>query len=253
VFGPKGTVISDCDFAGPGFAVYNGGATGTTFGTRLENCRIKGWGVCAVFLNGGEQIINCSIVQDDMNLWGHRSSHGLYIHSGCKDVLVQDTLIQNARYYGAQIWGKDEGTTSTNIRFERVTFKNCMAGLTVQQISPTSARAGNIVVKDCQFLGTYSSPALGIKQGDGVQVTGNLFDGSAGAGIQLGVWASYEPGFSISNATISGNVVRNCDKGIWAQASNGGTFNNVTVSGNTVTNCNTPIDLREAPGVTFIP
>ena len=68
---------------------------------------MNGWGTVAIFCNGGEQITNCSLVQDDPHLNTDRpySSHGIYIHSGCTHVRVADTLIQNVRFYGAQVWG----------------------------------------------------------------------------------------------------------------------------------------------------
>src|SRR3954453_8521684 len=49
VFGPRGTVVKDCDFDGPDSAVFDAGKIGTTFGTRLENCRVHGWGSVAIF------------------------------------------------------------------------------------------------------------------------------------------------------------------------------------------------------------
>ena len=81
----------------------------------------------------------------------------------------------------------------------------------------------------------------------------NLIDGSVGAGLQLGVWAPYEPNFSITDLQASGNIIRNCDRGIWAQASNGGTFSNVSLTGNTVSDCRLLVDLAEAPGVSYMP
>ena len=105
-------------------------------------------------------------------------------------------------------------------------------------------------IEGCSFLNTYNGPALSIKQGDGVQVLNNLFDGGS-VGLQLGVWAPYEPGFSITNLQASGNVIRNFQTGIWGLASNGGRFVNVRLSRNTVTNCKRPVDLSGALGITY--
>lgn len=244
------TVVSDCDFEGAGYAVFNGGGT---YGTKIDNIRVKGWGTVAIYCNGGEQITNCSLVQDDPRQHGQFSSHGIYIHSGAKDVLVADTLIEKARYYGAQIYGNDIGTVTSNVRFERVIFKDCYSGLTIQQGDIGAALAKDILIKDCSFLGTYTSPALGIKQGDGIQVLNNVIDGTPGVGFQLGAWAPYEPGYSVNNLVAKGNVIRNCDIGIWAQASWGGTFSNVQLSENTITGCRLPLNLSEAPGVSYSP
>ena len=167
VYGPKGTVIDNCDFQGCGYCVYDGGDTGTTYGTKIQNCRVNGWGTVAIFCNGGEQITNCSLVQDDPNLNGARSSHGIYIHSGCTDVLVQDTLIENVRKYGAQVWGKVTDTVTSGVTFERVTFRNCLSALTIQQLTPDTARAKGILIENCSFFNSYGGPALSIKQGDG--------------------------------------------------------------------------------------
>jgi hypothetical protein len=125
--------------------------------------------------------------------------------------------------------------------------------LTIQNGAVDAAMAKDVVIKDCSFLGTYTSPVIGVKQGDGVQILNNLIDGSAGVGLQLGAWAEYEPNYSIDNLVATGNVIRNCDKGIWAQASWGGKFNNVRLEGNTVTDCRVPIDIGEAPEIVLAP
>lgn len=73
------------------------------------------------------------------------------------------------------------------------------------------------------------------------------------AGLQLGVWAPDEPGFSISRLRASGNVLRNCGRGIWALASNGRHFTAVTLSGSTVTRCQKPVDLSGASEISLTP
>jgi hypothetical protein len=252
LFGPKKTLIEECDFFGPGCAVFNAGVVGTTYGTRILNCRVHGWGSVAIFCNGGEQILNCQLVQDDPDLNGERSSHGFYIHSGCTDVLVQDTLIQNARKYAAQVYGEQVGTTTARIQFRRVTVKDCANGLTIQQSQPSAARAQEVRIEGCTISGTYAGPALSVKQGDGIEILDNVIDGGS-VGLQLGVWAPYEPGFSIVGLRASGNVIKNCGTGIWALASNGGKFENVTVLGNRISRCLRSVNLSGAPGVSYTP
>ena len=109
-----------------------------------------------------------------------------------------------------------------------------------------------MLIEGCRFLNTYDGPALSIKQGDGVQVLNNLFDGGS-IGLQLGVWAPYEPGFSITNLQASGNVLRNFQTGIWALASNGGRFINVRLFRNSVTRCKRPVDLSGARSISYSP
>jgi hypothetical protein len=252
IFGPKGTVVQDCDFIGCGFAVNDAGDTGTTYGTRLENCRLKGWGKVGMFCNGGEQILQCSFVQDDPDLYDEHSSHGLYIHSGCTHILVQDTLIQNARKYTAQLYGRNLDVISQDIVFRNCTFKDCANGITIQGEQATAAIAKDVTIENCVFQNIYHGPALSVKQGDGIQILNNVID-TAQVGLQLGVWAPYEPDFTLANLKATGNLIKNSDIGIYALASNGGKFVNVTLSGNTVTNCKIATDVAGAPGVTVTP
>jgi len=252
VFGPKGTIIQDCDFLGCGFAVNNAGDTGTSYGTRLENCRIKGWAKVGMFCNGGEQILQCSFVQDDPNLFDEHSSHGLYIHSGCSHILVQDTLIQNARKYTAQIYGRNLDTISQDIVFRNCAFKDCENGITIQSEQAAAAIAKDVTIENCTFQNIYNGPALSIKQGDGIVIRKNLID-KARVGLQLGVWAPYEPKFTLANLQAVGNVIQNGDLGIYALASNGGRFVNVSLKGNTVSNCKVAVDIANAPGVSLAP
>jgi hypothetical protein len=220
--------------------------------TVINNCRVNGWGRVAIFCNGGEQVTHCRLVQDDPDRFGERSSHGFYIHSGCCDVLIADTLIQNARKYAAQIYGQDVGVTTARITFRNVVVKDCENGITVQQSLPNAARAQNVVVQGCSFLNTYNGPALSIKQGDGVQVLNNVFD-TGSVGLQLGVWAPYEPGFSITNLQASGNSFRSFQIGIYGLASNGGRFVNVGLSRNSLADCKRPVDLSGAQAISYSP
>jgi hypothetical protein len=249
LFGPKGTLISDCDFQGCGYPINNAGAVGTTHGTQIQNCRVNGWGSVAIFCNGGEQISGCQLIQDDPDRLGERSSHGMYIHSGASDVTVSDTLIQNARKYGIQIYGQDVGTVTARVEFHRVTIKDCAYGFTISSFPVTAARAQNVVIDGCTFSGTYNGASVSLKNGDGVQVTNNLIEGSY-IGLALGRWDPYEPGGWISNLTATGNIIRNCETGIYALASAGGHFENVSVTGNTITNCPTPVFAPSTPGIT---
>jgi hypothetical protein len=109
-----------------------------------------------------------------------------------------------------------------------------------------------VVVQGCSFLNTYNGPALSIKQGDGVQVLNNVFD-TGSVGLQLGVWAPYEPGFSITNLQASGNSFRNFQIGIYGLASNGGTFTDVRLSRNSIAACKRPVDLSGASTISYSP
>jgi hypothetical protein len=253
IHGPKDTLINDCDFQGSGYAVNNAGDPGTTYGTRVENCRVNGWGSVAIFCNGGEQVVGCQLIQDDPDRLGERSSHGMYIHSGASDVTVSDTLIQNARKYGAQIYGEKEGSTIPRVHFQRVTFKDCANGITMQNFPSWAARAKDILIRDCHFLGAYNGPALSIKQGDGVDVLNCQIDGGP-VGIALGRWEGADPRGWLSDVRITANTIRNCGIGIYAVRSDPDSFKgNVSVSGNTIVNCKVAVDLKSAPEIKFTP
>ncbi len=255
IFGPNGTIVRDCDFEGVGNAVFAAGTTAISQGTRIERCRVKGWGSVAIFCNGGERVRQCQLVQDDPDLHGEQSSHGIYIHSGSRNVEIVDTLIENARKYAAQVYGEQVGTTTLGVRFTRVHVKNCANGITIQQSQPGAADAKDVVISDSVFEGVYDGPSLSIKQGDGILVANNMFD-TGDRGLQLGVWAPYEPNFTLTNLRALGNTIQHFRIGLWALASNGGKFKDVLLLGNTITNCQQAVDLsglKDDDGIIYRP
>jgi polygalacturonase len=179
VVGPQGTRISDCSFRGSGTAVNS---TGGTYGTVIENCRVNGWGLVAIYCQGGEQINNCQLIQDDPNPDGAGSSHGLYIHSGTRNVSVQGTLIQNARKFAAQLYGEEGGTTISGITFSGCTIQNCKNGITMQG----SSRAQGVQILGCMLDGVYGGPGIEVLAGDNITIQSNLVSNISRAGIALG-------------------------------------------------------------------
>jgi hypothetical protein len=248
IFGGKGVIIDSCEFRGCGYPVINAGRADTTYGTQITNCQVFGWGSVGFFLNGGEVVRNCQLIQDDPDRLGERSSHGLYIHSGAHDILVEDVLIQNARKYGCQVYGQDESTSIERVTFRRLILKDTAFGFTVNNYPVDAARVKGLLFEDCQFLGTYNGQALQLLQGDAITVRQCLFDGGS-MGIALGRWESWGEHGWISNVRIENNTIRNCETGIYALASYGGHFENVVLTGNQITQCPTSVNLNGATGI----
>src|SRR5262249_5964240 len=81
----RGTVISDCDFVGPSTAIVPTGGPAATLGTRVLNCRVKGWAGSALVLTGGERVDGCVFSQD---LAAAGSEHALVVRAGSTDLEV---------------------------------------------------------------------------------------------------------------------------------------------------------------------
>jgi parallel beta helix pectate lyase-like protein len=225
---------------------------GTTTGTRMTDLRGVGWGEMGFFCNGGEVIKSCHLVQTDPSLSGNQSSHGVYIHSGAKDVLIEDCHFENARKFGAQIWGQQPGTTCERVTFRRTTFKACRSGVAIQQGELTANRAKQIRFENCLILGTYEGIALHLAQGDGITVTGCTLDGGRD-GLALGVWSPAQAGFSLTGVRASGNIIRNMGEfGIYALASNGGRFVDCIVGPNTLSLNRQDYERSNAPGISWL-
>lgn len=253
IYGPKGTVVEDCEFWGSGTAVFNAGAIGQTEGTIMRRLRANGWGAVCIFCNGGDVVEDCQLLQDDPLERQENSSHGIYIHSGCNHVRVERVLIERARKYGIQLYGQDVNTTIENVILRDVTMRSCANGLTLQQSAPDRARVKNLLVERLVAEDIYGGPALSVKQGDGARFTDCKLSARAGvqdlACLQLGVWAPYEPGFSVTDMTFEGLTLQNGWRGIWVLASNGGTFRNVRVLQPSFMNCRKEIDFEDWNGV----
>ncbi len=244
VYGPKGTIIRDCIFRGPGAAVQNVGSPTQTYGTQMINLFVDGWGGAALFCNGGERIKNCRLIQTDPAEFLQNSSHGIYVHSGCNDVRVEDTLIERARKYGLQLYGQDPGTTISGVYLKNLTMRSCANGLTIQQSAPDRARVKNLKVENLVCEDIYGGPCLSIKQGDEMHFTGCRLSSRPGnrdlAGLQLGVFAPYEPGFWVSDLLFENGIIENAGRGFWALQSFGGRFENCRVRSTEIRNCVVP-------------
>jgi hypothetical protein len=252
MFGPKGTVIRDCDFWALGNAIYNGGPQGSTYGTVIDNCRVHGWGTCAVFINGGEQVTNSSFIQDDPDLLGQKSSHGFYIHSGSHDVLIQDCTIANVRKYALQVYGEQVGTLTSRIILSRLLIENCANGIIAAHSQMGAADIQGLTIVSCSVLGTYAGSGIALKNGGGVLVEDCTIHnaGMQGAGIYCGNWAPYEQNMKLSNVQLLNNQISGCSYGLWFLASNGGQLINVAAKGNTVSGNGQNVVGANTPGVT---
>ena len=259
VYGPKNTLVEDCWFRGSGTAVFNAGTIGTTYGTVMRRLTINGWGVIGFFLNGGDTVEDCVLIQDDPSERLERSSHGIYIHSGCDNVTVSKVLIERARKYGIQLYGQDPGTTIRDVILRDVTLRSCANGLTLQQSAPDRARVKDLTVERLIAEDIYGGPALSVKQGDGATFRDCRLACRAGVQdltcLQMGVWAPYEPGFWMQDMLFERLTLENGWRGIWALASHGGRFERIRVVRPTFVNCRKEIDFEEggAPDGTKVP
>ena len=258
-FGSKGTVFEDCLFTGCAEPILDAGQPMTTANTVINRCRFNGWGRMAIFCNGGEQVTNCTLTQDDPNLYGERSSHGFYIHGGASGVTVADTSISGARKYAIQQYSEAPGTTTTGVKLLRLTIRDCANGIIYAHSQVGAGEIVDSVIDGCTISGTYAGSSIAIKDGTGVKITNNVIDGNSGAaaghsgaGVYCGVWAPYEPGFSLKDILVTGNTVKGCDRGAWTLPSNGGSFTNVQITGNNVSANRVNYDIT-GPGVIYTP
>ena len=261
VLGPRGLIVRDCEFTAVGTAVNTPGTTGG-WGTQIQRIKVNAWGGVCLFCNGGELIEDCVLVQSDTNSTptNIKSSHGLYIHSGCTDITVRRCLIQGSWKYGCQLFGKDPNTTIERIIFQDVKFKDCANGFTIQQGSATAAVAKNVLLERCEITGCFLGPALSIKDGDGLTFRDCLLSGrnsqgvvppGASVGLQLGRWHDNEngavtrglrtPGLRIDSFTYAG---------VEALQNQYGRFEDCVVAA-TVTNCPQKLAANATPGLVF--
>jgi parallel beta-helix repeat protein len=234
LIGCTGTVYESCLFRGCSEPINNTGNVGGvgTLGTVANSCRFLGWGRMAFFCNGGEHVTNCAFLQDDPNLMGMRSSHGIYVHGGASNVLISDSSFTNIRKYSIQAYCESAPSTTDNLQILRCTFKNSANGIITAHGSVNAGILTNSVIDSNVFSGIYAGAAIAIKDGFGLAVTNNIIANGSGSGIYLGVFAPYEPNYWLKNVTVTGNTITGCQTGIWSLNSAGGTFTGCSVTGN---------------------
>jgi hypothetical protein len=234
-------VIQDCDFEGPGMAVFNNG--GATYGTQILDCRVKGWGEVGFFCNDWEQVRNCTLIQDDPSVTEQRSSHGMYIHSGARSVMVTDCLIENVRKFAIQLYGQSTDTTLDGVQLLRNTIRNCRAGVIV-----TSPSEGpmfrNITLNDNRFEDVEET-AIRIMKGDQVSVRNNTITRCAD-GVVLADWNPTMSGFFLKGVNVENNKISHCNGAIWVIAQNGEPLQQIVIDGNTITDCGSTLVIRGA-------
>jgi uncharacterized protein YkwD len=245
--GPRGAIIRDCEFSGPGTAIAVAGAPGATSGTRIIGCSVAGWGGSALVLAGGERVERCSLVQNDPDTTGARSDHAIVIRAGSTDIQLIDTVISGARGQAILLDGADGSRPTARIHLLRVQAQDCRSGFLIRQDGSGAPQAREIRVEACQFA-RIGGPALWVRQGDGIDIVDNTVE-SATVGIALGFWPAAEAGQEVRGLRIEGNDFRSCDRGIAIHA-NGGTFQSVSLAGNTFTGCRVNLEGAGTPGVT---
>lgn len=234
IHGPKGTIVEDCYFKGPGRAVHCPGQVGGvgTYGTIIRRIRVDGWGVNAIFCNGGERITDVDLIQDDPNLTGAKSSHGFYIHSGASNVTIDGMRISNARKYAGQVYGEDPNTFTDNITLRNIIIKDCANGLVVSSSQPSAARPRNLLIENITAENIYdSSGAIIVHTVDGGTIRNiTVKSVSRGAGVVLGNWAPYLVNMTVKNLTVTNvNVTNAAKQAVWINGANTGTYFNVKV------------------------
>jgi len=260
LFGPRGTLIEECTFYGCGHAIYDAGdgdpqSHGSTKGTQIIDCQVQGWGSVALFLNGDNVVRDTDLIQTGPK---NQGSHGIYIHSGASNVLIEDVLIKDAQKYGLQVYGEQLGTQTKNITLRRVIVAGARdGGIILAHSQMGAADIEGCVIEDCTITGVSGGPGLHVKNGTGVTVKRNAISGvTNGAGICVGYLAPYEGPpvlehpMQIGPVEISNNVVHGCSKGFWAMQSWGALFNSVKVENNDFSgNVSYDIHLEEWNGV----
>jgi hypothetical protein len=176
-----------------------------TRGTRIERCRFVDWGTLGVFLNAGAHVADCRFEQNDPDLKGEKTSHGLYVHSGASDVTVEHCEIAGARKYGIQVYGEQQGTEIARVRIRHNVFRR-NAGHLIVGGTPNGPAIRDIRIENNRFADSDGT-SIFLKKGGGLVFTGNRIVNAGGNGVQIGVWAPYEPGMRIDGVRIEKNRI----------------------------------------------
>lgn len=250
--GALNTLIQHVTMNGVGQGVYSvNGANGTTHDTVTVN----GWGGTAFGLWSGAVVKDCFAVQDDPGPGPGTSGHGIYLHAGSTNVTIDRTEIRNARDFGMQIYGETVGMIIGPTTIRDCIFRNCYGAFCISNYPAEAARAQNTVIQRCRFLGTYGGNAVTIQQGDGLDFSDNVIDGSPNFGLCIGVWP---PGYLngvLRNMNFQRTTIRNCAYGLGAggTAANPGRFENCTVQGTVIQNCQrAEVRYDNTAGISFL-
>jgi Pectate lyase superfamily protein len=241
VYGPNGTVIDNVDFQDVTQAVFDAGPVGISSGATINNCRVNSWARIGLFLNGGETVSGCTLTQNDPNVNGHATSHGIYSHAS--GITIKDTVVSGARKYGCQIYSEDLTHAMDNVTMLRDQFLGCHdGGVTLDHSQMGAGDIHNFLMDSCQMIGTLSGSGLTIKNGDGVTIKNCLIDGSPSYGIAIGPFAPYDSGFFVQNVSVTGCTVKHCVTGLTINPNTGGNLANIVVQGTTFASNTRDID-----------
>lgn len=248
--GATGVRIEDTRLNGPGNGIYMvNGAQDLT----VQGCLIAGWGSVGLGIGGKCLVKDTALVQDDPARDQQRSNHGVYVFSGATDVRLEGVLIQNCRKTAVHIYGETEQKTIGPVTLQGVRMIDCRMGVLTANFPATASRVKRLVVNECQAAGTYDGPAFMFRQGDGVEVTGNLATGG-GIGFAFGHWATWETNSGLlTGLRAANNVCRNCQIGFYPLASNGGRFQDCALGpNNQAYDTPRPLIHEPTPGLTVI-
>lgn len=251
--GASDGVVEDVLLKGAGQGVYSVAGAVRTVHRRV---RVRGWGGTALGLNTGALVEECDLVQDDPNLLGQRSGHGLYFHNGTQDAVVKNTTVANARMFGCHIYGEQVGFPTGPITLQNCVFRDCFASFICANFPAEAARVQGLTVTDCQFLNGYGGISVALRQGDGITFQRNTIKNAVQGfqGLAIGQWGPNDLNGVIRRATFSDLVIDGFQYGLYLLNSNNGKFEATTVGGGLkITNCTHPLIVNPTPGVTLTP
>lgn len=230
LIGATATQVSSCTFDGCGVGVSDGP---NTTGTTVSNCHITNWGRVGVFFNSGASVLSTMFDQHDPNAQDQVTSHGVYIHSGADNCVVQGCTFSGVRYYGIQIYGQTADTTMNNIQIIGNQFMDNAQDITVQSAGPTIA---GVTITGNRFSRTHGY-SVTVKSGTGIHVDNNQFYDTSNGAVVFGTWAPYDAGATLSNVSADGNTYTQISSSapqyiFYAEGVNG-TLSNVSFQGNT--------------------
>lgn len=249
VFGPANTVVDGVEFQDVTSAVYD---AAPTQGTITRNSRVLGWARVAFFVEKNGQVTGCKVIQNDPNPAAGNTSHAFYIHGGASNVLLADDEIAGVAKYAVQQYSESPNTVTSGVQMRRLNIHDCQNGIVFAHSQQGAGDIMGSVVDGCTITNIAASGIL-IKDGDGVTISNNTISNCGSFGIALGVWAPYEPNFSLANVDVFGNTVTGCQTGLMGLASNGGSFSGCRFHGNAVSGNRQNLSIQSVLGLSYSP
>jgi nitrous oxidase accessory protein NosD len=200
------------------------------------------------FLNDFEQVRDCSLIQDDPDVDGERSSHGMYIHSGARSVIVSNCLIENVRKYAIQLYGQELDSTLDGVKLLGNTIRNCHDGVIVTAFSE-GPLFRNISIEDNQ-IEDIEGIAIRVRKGDQVSIRRNTINRCAD-GVVLADWQPGLQGYFLKGVNVENNTISHCHGAIWVIANNGEPVHEAVINNNTITDCGLTLSVQGVSSFSF--